>query len=94
MQPAVYILASKANGVLYIGVTSDLVKRTWQHKNQLFEGFSDKYFVNKLVYYELHSEMYQAITKEKQLKNWKRDWKLRLINEFNPDWDDLYESIL
>ena len=94
MQPAVYILASKPNGVLYIGVTSDLLNRTWQHKNHITDGFTDKYFVHRLVYYELHSTMYEAITKEKQLKNWKRDWKVRLINEINPEWNDLWDSII
>ena len=94
MQPAVYILASKPNGILYIGVTSNLVQRVWQHKNAFVDSFTRRYFIKSLVYFELHSTMHEAITKEKQLKNWKRDWKIRLINEFNPEWLDLYDSIL
>jgi len=93
-QPAVYILASQRNGTLYIGVTSDLVKRVWEHKNDLAEGFARQHQVHQLVFYELHSEMAQAITREKQLKKWNRDWKLRLIEETNPDWRDLYGEIV
>ena len=93
-QPCVYMLASRKNGVLYIGVTSDLVKRVWQHKNDVAEGFSNEHGVPNLVYYELHEEMEAAILREKQLKKWNRAWKLRLIEGKNPDWDDLYESIL
>jgi putative endonuclease len=93
-QPAVYILASRRNGTLYIGVTSDLQKRTWEHKNDLVEGFTTRYSVHRLVYYELHDEMVSAITREKQIKKWKRDWKLNLIEGENPDWDDLWERIL
>ncbi|MCW8910002.1 MAG: GIY-YIG nuclease family protein [Gammaproteobacteria bacterium] len=92
-QPAVYILASKRNGTLYVGVTSQLVKRLWQHKNKVIEGFSSKYNVNQMVYYEMHGSMYEAITREKQLKKWKRDWKIRLIEEFNPDWKDLFQNL-
>ena len=93
-QPAVYILASQRNGTLYIGVTSNLVQRVWQHKNEVVESFTRKYGVHTLVYYELHGDMQQAIIREKQLKKWNRAWKLRLIEEKNPNWDDLYESIL
>jgi putative endonuclease len=93
-QPAVYILASQRNGTLYIGVTSNLVQRVWQHKNEVVESFTRKYGVHMLVYYELHGDMQQAIVREKQLKKWNRAWKLRLIEEKNPNWDDLYESIL
>jgi putative endonuclease len=93
-QPAVYILASRRNGTLYIGVTSDLVQRVWQHKNDVIEGFTKKYGVHLLVYYELHEDMESAILREKQLKKWNRDWKLRLIEEENPDWNDLYPSII
>jgi putative endonuclease len=93
-QPAVYILASQRNGTLYIGVTSDLVKRVWEHKNDLVEGFARQYQVHQLVYYELHGDMVQAITREKQLKKWNRDWKLRLIEEVNPDWRELYGEIV
>ena len=91
--PAVYILASKRNGTLYIGVTSDLLGRVWQHRNGAIEGFSEKHNVHQLVYYEMHDEMIAAITREKQLKKWNRAWKLRLIEEFNPQWRDLYGDI-
>jgi putative endonuclease len=93
-QPAVYILASGRNGTLYIGVTSDLQKRIWEHKNDLIEGFTKRYSVHRLVYYELHDEMVSAITREKQIKKWKRDWKLNLIEGQNPDWNDLWERVL
>ncbi|MGQ5525416.1 GIY-YIG nuclease family protein [Chitinimonas sp. PSY-7] len=89
MQPAVYILASQCNGTLYIGVTSNLVQRVWQHRNDQAEGFTKKYGVHTLVYYELHTEMYAAITREKQLKKWNRAWKLALIEKQNPTWQDL-----
>lgn len=92
-QPAVYILASKRNGTLYIGVTSDLVKRIWQHKNNLADGFTKQYQVHLLVWYELHYTMVSAITREKRLKNWKRKWKLDLIEKKNPNWRDLYDDI-
>jgi putative endonuclease len=84
-QPAVYILASGRNGTLYVGVTSDLQKRIWEHKNDLIEGFTKRYSVHRLVYYELHDEMVSAITREKQIKKWNRAWKLNLIEEKNPD---------
>jgi putative endonuclease len=93
-QPAVYILASKRNGTLYIGVTSDLQKRSWEHKNDLFDGFTKKYGVHQLVYYELHDNMVSAITREKQLKKWSRAWKLELIEQGNPDWKDLWQAIV
>jgi putative endonuclease len=93
-QPAVYIVASGRNGTLYIGVTSDLQKRVWEHKNDLIEGFTKRYSVQRLVYYELHDEMVSALRREKQIKKWKRDWKLKLIEGENPDWDDLWEKIL
>ena len=93
-QPAVYILASKRNGTLYIGVTSDLIKRTWEHKNDSVEGFTKRYRVHRLVYYELHEDMESAIRREKQMKQWNRDWKLELIEKQNPDWRDLWEGIL
>lgn len=93
-QPAVYIMASKRNGTLYVGVTSDLAVRVWQHRNDVVEGFTKKYGVHMLVYFELHDDMESAIVREKRLKKWNREWKLRLIEEMNPDWDDLYESIL
>jgi len=92
-QPAVYILASKRNGTLYIGVTSDLVKRIWEHKNDMVEGFTKRYGVHHLVWYELHENMESAIQREKRLKDWKRAWKLELIESDNPDWKDLYSTI-
>ncbi|MBI1819649.1 MAG: GIY-YIG nuclease family protein [Nitrospirae bacterium] len=92
--PAVYILASKRNGTLYIGVTSDLHKRVWEHKNDLTEGFTKRYSVHRLVYYELHEAMESVINREKQMKKWKRAWKLELIEKQNPDWRDLWEEIL
>ncbi len=92
--PCVYILASSRNGTLYIGVTSDLVKRIWEHKNDFVPGFTNKYAVHRLVWYEIHEEMESAILREKQLKKWKRIWKLRLIEDKNADWNDLFESIV
>ena len=93
-QPAVYILASKRNGTLYVGVKSDLAVRVWQHRNDIVEGFTKQHGVPMLVYFELHDDMESAIVREKRLKKWNRAWKLRLIEEMNPDWNDLYESIL
>jgi putative endonuclease len=93
-QPAVYILASKRNGTLYIGVTSDLVKRIWEHKNNMVDGFTKRYNVHQLVWYELHESMESAITREKRLKNWKRKWKLELIERRNPKWIDMYSTIV
>ena len=93
-QPAVYIMASRRNGTLYIGVTSNLIKRIWDHKNNKVEGFTRKYGVHELVWYELHDSMENAIEREKTLKNWKRDWKLQLIEKDNPQWLDLYDSII
>ena len=94
MQPAVYILASQPRGTLYVGVTSNLVKRIWQHKNNLVEGFTSKYGVHVLVYYELHSTMLDAVAREKQLKAGSRAKKLALIEGLNSGWTDLYERIL
>lgn len=91
---AVYILASKRNGTLYIGVTSDLRKRIWEHREGFVDGFTKKYNVHRLVYYELFADMYNAITREKRLKKWRRTWKIRLIEEKNPHWDDLWQQIL
>ena len=92
-QPAVYILASRRNGTLYIGVTSNLPQRVWEHKNNVRPGFTSRYGVHHLVYYELHDDMTTAITREKQLKKWNRAWKLRLIEQENPEWRDLWEQI-
>jgi putative endonuclease len=89
----VYIMASGPNGTLYVGVTSDLVKRVFEHKNNLVEGFTKTYNVHTLVYYEIHHDILAAIAREKQIKNWRRAYKVKVINEFNPKWDDLYDSI-
>ncbi len=93
-QPAVYILASGYNGTLYIGVTSHLIQRVWQHKQDLVEGFTKKYGVHFLVYYEMHEEMLAAIQREKQLKKWNRQWKINLIEKMNPAWKDLWEELV
>ncbi len=90
--PCVYILASKPNVTLYVGVTSNLVQRVWQHKNDLVEGFTNRYGVHRLVWYEVHETMESAIAREKMLKRWKRAWKIRLIKEVNPEWSDLYDE--
>ena len=90
----VYILASKKNGTLYIGVTSDLIKRVYVHKNDLVEGFTKKYGVHHLVYFEHTTDMYGAITREKQMKKWRREWKIELIEQNNPEWKDLYFDLI
>ena len=90
----VYILSSKRNGTLYTGITSNLVKRVYEHKNGLVEGFTKKYGVDKLVYFERHEDAESAIKREKRLKEWKRKWKLDLIEKENPLWTDLYDSII
>ncbi len=89
----VYIMASKKNGTLYIGVTNNIVRRVYEHRNGLIEGFTNKYGVKILVYYEVHSEINEALIREKQLKKWNRQWKIDLIEKENKDWQDLYESI-
>lgn len=88
----VYMLASKPRGVLYTGFTSNLPVRTFQHKEGVYEGFTRRYWVKRLVYYEIFSDPYTAIHREKQLKKWNRDWKIKLIEKHNPDWKDLYED--
>jgi putative endonuclease len=93
-QFCVYILASKRNGTLYIGVTSELAARVWQHKSKAVEGFTAKYRVDRLVYYEAHGSAEAAIVREKQLKKWRRSWKIELIESLNPEWRDLYEELL
>ncbi len=93
-QPTVYILASKRNGTLYIGVTSDLVKRIWEHRNNMVDGFTKRYNVHHLVWFERHETMESAIQREKRLKEWKRAWKLELIESTNPNWQDLYHTII
>ena len=89
----VYIVASAKNGTLYIGVTSDLLKRIWQHKNKIFEGFSADYGVDKLMWFEQHSNAEAAITHEKELKKGNRSWKIELIEKTNPGWQDLYDAL-
>ena len=93
-QPCVYVLASKRNGTLYVGATSNLVKRVHEHKNDLADGFTKKYRVHNLVYFELHEDMSDAIAREKQIKKWNREWKLELIEKSNPEWKDLYDNII
>ena len=93
-QPAVYILASERNGTLYVGVTSHLVQRVWLHREHAVEGFTQRYQVSRLVHVELFTDMLSAITREKQLKKWNRDWKVRLIERGNPHWRDLWDDIL
>ena len=90
----VYIMASKKNGTLYIGVTSDLIRRVYEHKNNLTDGFTKKYIIHNLVYFEVFEDLIEAIKKEKQMKLWKRYWKIKQINKVNPDWSDLYSSIV
>ena len=92
--PAIYVLASQRNGTLYIGVTSDLIRRIYEHKNNLVDGFTKDHQVHTLVYYEQFEDMPNAIAREKQLKNWKRQWKLDLIEKVNPYWCDLYDNIV
>jgi putative endonuclease len=91
--PAVYILASERNGTLYVGVTANLLARVWAHRNNVVPGFTERYDVHRLVYFEMHESMYEAIVREKRIKDWKRLWKLRLIEGFNPEWRDLWEDI-
>ena len=93
-QPCVYLLANKRNGTLYAGVTSNLVKRIWEHKSHLVEGFTKKYNLTLLVWYELHESMESAIHKEKMIKNWKRNWKIKEIEKINPEWNDLYDGVI
>ncbi|BAZ92999.1 excinuclease ABC subunit C [Thiohalobacter thiocyanaticus] len=93
-QPCVYILASKRNGTLYTGVTSDIVKRVWEHRTHAVEGFTRKYGVTMLVWYEWHGNMDSAICREKAIKKWRRAWKLRAIEKMNPQWRDLYSDLL
>ena len=89
----VYILANKRNGTLYVGVTNNLLKRVFQHKEKIVQGFTCKYNVNMLVYYEHFSDIYCAIEREKKLKKYRRQWKINLIESTNPDWTDLYEQL-
>ena len=89
----VYILASKRNGTLYTGITSNLIQRVWHHKNNIIEGFTQKYNVKTLVFYEVHDNVESAIAREKRIKKWRRAWKLQLIEKMNPQWNDLFEEI-
>ena len=90
----IYIITNKKQGTLYTGITSDLLKRIWQHKNKVVKGFTNKYNLDKLVYYETSEVVDNAITREKQLKNWKRQWKIELIEKENPEWKDLYQEMI
>ena len=89
----VYFTTNKNNNVIYVGVTGNLLQRIYQHKNKIFAGFTKKYNVDKLVYYEIYNNIEDAIRREKQLKNWYREWKMRLIEEHNPEFNDLYDNI-
>ncbi len=93
-QPCVYMLASKRNGTLYVGVTSNLLRRVWQHKNDVAEGFTKRYRVHTLVWYEVHETMESAITRERTIKRWKRGWRIELIQQNNPSWRDLYDDMV
>jgi putative endonuclease len=92
--PCVYILASRRNGTLYIGVTSDLVKRVWEHRNDVVKGFTSRYGVHTLVWFEQHETMESAIVRERAVKEWRRRWKLELIEKRNPEWRDLFGEIV
>jgi len=93
-EPCVYILASQRNGTLYVGVTSNLVKRVWEHKHDLLPGFTSRYGVHRLVWFERHETMLGAIEREKAIKNWRRQWKLALIEKDNPGWLDRYDEVI
>jgi putative endonuclease len=93
-EPAVYILTNKRNGTLYVGVTSSLIKRIWEHRNNAVAGFTKRYELHLLVWYEMHNTMESAIKREKTVKGWRRIWKLELIEASNPNWKDLYTNIL
>ena len=93
-QSFVYIMASKRNGTLYIGVTNDLMKRAYEHREGLIDGFSKRYGCNQLVWYEVHDRVDEAIHREKQMKEWRRAWKLRAIEAANPSWNDLFQSLI
>jgi len=94
MESYVYILASYKNGTLYIGVTNDLKRRVWEHQHDLVKGFTREYGVHDLVHYEIYQDIEEAILREKQMKKWNRNWKIKLINKTNPGWNDLYDSIV
>ena len=90
----IYILASQNNSTLYVGVTNDLMKRVYEHKNNLVDGFTSRYKVHKLVYFEESNDIQSAILREKRIKKWNRQWKIRLIEKINPHWKDLYEDLI
>jgi len=90
----VYIMTNKRNGTLYTGVSGDLIRRTYQHKHDLIDGFTKRYGLHRLVYYEETTDINSAIIREKQIKKWKRNWKIKLIEKANPEWRDLYEEII
>ena len=90
----VYILTNKKNGILYTGMTNNLVRRIYEHKNSVFDGFSKAYKLHLLVYYEIQNDINEAIKREKQIKKWKRRWKVEMIEKGNPEWEDLYEDII
>jgi putative endonuclease len=89
----VYLLASRRHGTLYLGVTNDVVRRVYEHKNKLLPGFSAKYGIDRLVWYETYADVIEAIRREKEVKKWRRDWKIALIEADNPDWQDLFHAI-
>ncbi len=93
-RPCVYILASRRNGTLYVGVTSDIARRAWEHRTQAIEGFTKRYNVHLLVYIEFHESMAEAMQREKRIKKWRRAWKLALIERDNPQWRDLYDDLM
>jgi putative endonuclease len=93
-QPCVYILASQRNGTLYVGVTSNIARRAWEHRSDVVDGFTQKHGVHRLVYVEVHDSMEQAILREKRIKRWRRAWKLDLIERANPQWRDLYDDLM
>jgi putative endonuclease len=92
-QAYIYIMSNRYNKVLYVGITSYLIKRVWEHKNKVVDGFTKRYNLNKLVYYEIYDDIETAINREKQIKSWSRRKKAELINALNPSWDDLYEKL-
>ena len=92
--PAVYILASRRNGSLYVGVTADLIKRVWHHRNVTAEGFASRYAVHKLVYFEFYDTILEAVSRQKRLTGWHRAWKLKIIEDKNPQWCDLWDEII
>jgi putative endonuclease len=94
MRPCVYILASDRNGTLYVGVTNDVARRMWEHRSGEVKGFTARYRVYRLVYVEFHATMPDAIQREKQIKKWRRTWKLALIEQSNPQWVDLYDQLI